>query len=101
MLVLTAIYRASQVVLVAKNPPANADEPAAYYTQWSKSEKERQILYINAYLWNLERQYQPSYLQSSKGDTDVKNRLLDSVGEGEGGMIWENSTETCTLPYVK
>ena len=24
----------------------------------------------------------------SKRDTDVKNRLLDSVGEGEGGMIW-------------
>ena len=36
-----------------------------------------------------------------QGDTDVKNRLLDSVGEGEGGMIWENSIETCTLPYVK
>ena len=40
-------------------------------------------------------------MQSSKGDTDVKNRLLDSVGEGEGGMIWENSTETYTLSYVK
>ena len=26
---------------------------------------------------------------------------LDSVGEGEGGMIWENSIETCTLSYVK
>ena len=24
-----------------------------------------------------------------------------SVGEGKGGMIWENSTETCILPYVK
>ena len=24
-------------------------------------------------------------------DTDVQNRLLDSVGEGEGGMFWENS----------
>ena len=23
----------------------------------------------------------------SERDTDVKNRLLDSVGEGEGGMI--------------
>ena len=34
-------------------------------------------------------------------DTDVKNRLLDSVGEGEGGMIWENSIETCILSYVK
>ena len=23
------------------------------------------------------------------------NRLLDSVGEGEVGMIWENGIETC------
>ena len=37
----------------------------------------------------------------SKRDTDVKNRLLDSVGEGEGGMIWENSIETYILSYVK
>ena len=22
----------------------------------------------------------------SKGDTDIKNRLLDTVGKGEGGM---------------
>ena len=27
--------------------------------------------------------------------------LLDSVGEGKGGMIWENSIETCILSYVK
>ena len=27
--------------------------------------------------------------------------LLDSVGEGEGGMIWENGIETCILSYVK
>ena len=40
-------------------------------------------------------------MQGSKRDTDVKNRLLDSVGEGEGGMIWENSIETCILPHVK
>ena len=37
----------------------------------------------------------------SKKDTDIKNRLWESVGEGEGGMIWENSIETCILPYVK
>ena len=40
-------------------------------------------------------------MQDSKRDTDVKNRLLDSVGEGKGGMIWENSIETCILSYVK
>ena len=31
-----------------------------------------------------------TFLQGSKRDTDVKNRLLDCMGEGEGGMIWEN-----------
>ena len=40
-------------------------------------------------------------MRDSKRDTDVKNRLLDSVGEGEGGMIWENNIETCILSYVK
>ena len=40
-------------------------------------------------------------MQDSKRDTDVKNSLLDSVGEGEGEMIWEGSVETCTLSYVK
>ena len=34
-------------------------------------------------------------------DTDVKNIQLEYVGEGEGGMIQENSTETGILPYVK
>ena len=36
-----------------------------------------------------------------KRETDTKKRLLDSMGEGEGGMIWENSIETCILSYVK
>ena len=27
--------------------------------------------------------------------------LLDSVGGGESGMIWENGSETCILSYVK
>ena len=40
-------------------------------------------------------------MRDSKRDTDVLNSLLGSVGEGEGGMIWENDTETCRLSYVK
>ena len=40
-------------------------------------------------------------MQDSKRDADAKNRLLDSVGEGEGRMIWEKSIETCILSYVK
>ena len=40
-------------------------------------------------------------MQDSQKDTDVYNGLLDSEGEGECGMIWENGIETCKLPYVK
>ena len=40
-------------------------------------------------------------MRDSKRDIDVQNSLLDSVGEGEGGMIWENDIETCILTYVK
>ena len=40
-------------------------------------------------------------MQNRKRDTDVQNRLLDSVGEGEGWMFRENGIETCILSIVK
>ena len=40
-------------------------------------------------------------MQNRKRNTGVQNRLLDSVGEGEGGMFRENSIETCILSRVK
>ena len=36
-------------------------------------------------------------MQDRKKDTAVYNRLLNSEGEGEGGMIWENGILTCIL----
>ena len=48
----------------------------------------------------------PSFLIHSSADGHlscfhVQNRLLDSVGEGEGGMFRENSIETCILSVMK
>ena len=40
-------------------------------------------------------------MQNRKRDTDVHNRLLDSVGEGEGGMFQENSIKTSILSRMK
>ena len=40
-------------------------------------------------------------MQNRKRDTDVQNRILDSVGEGEGGMFQENSIKICILSRVK
>ena len=38
-------------------------------------------------------------MQDRERDTDVYNGLLDSEGEGEGGMIWENDILTCILSW--
>ena len=40
------------------------------------------------------------YVRQQNGHR-CKEQTLESVGEGEGGMIWENSIETCILLYVK
>ena len=39
-------------------------------------------------------------LPSSKA-LEFEYSLLDSVGEGEGGKIWENGIETCIISYMK
>ena len=39
-------------------------------------------------------------MQDNRKDRGVKNRLLDSLGEGESGMISENSIETCIFSSV-
>ena len=71
-----------------------------HYAKWSKSEK--QILYINAYTWNLEKLNWWTYFQGRNGDEDIENRLVDTVrGGGETGMNGKSSIKIYTLSYVK
>ena len=72
------------------------DEPKGCYTEWSESEK--QISYINAYIWNREKWYWGTYLQGRNGDADVENGLMDTAGEGRD---WESGTDMYGLPCVK
>ena len=41
------------------------------------------------------------YARQQKRHRCIEQCLLDSVGEREGGMIWENGTETCIISYKK
>ena len=47
----------------------------------SQQEKNK---YINTYIWNLGKRYRRTYLQGRNRDTDVEDRRLDTVKEGEG-----------------
>ena len=66
-----------------------------------KAEREKKI-YINAYIWNLERWYWWTYLKGSNWDTDIENRLTDKGGgeEGEGDTEEEHGkmyTNICRI----
>ena len=65
-------------------------------TEWSKSEREKHISYINIYNniyillhIDLEKWHWGTYVQGRNRDADVKNRLMDTAVEGKGGMNWE------------
>ena len=57
------------------------DESRVYNTEWSKSERENQISYINAYIWNLEKQYWLIFLQRRNGDEDIENGIVTKQGK--------------------
>ena len=77
------------------------------HTEWSKSEREERISYINAYMWNLEKWYRWNGLQGEISDTDVKNKRMDTKGGkrggggGGGGMNWEIGIDMYTLICIK
>ena len=48
----------------------NIDVTGDRYTEWSKSERERQISYDIAFMWNLKQWYEWIYLQKRNWVTD-------------------------------
>ena len=67
----------------------DVDGPSDCHTEWSKSEREKQISYINAYMWNLEKWYRWTGLQGRNGDTDVENKRMDTKGGKRQGGWWD------------
>ena len=65
------------------------------------SQKEKYQYSILTHIYGIQKDGNDNPVCETARDTDVKNRLLDSVGEGEGGMIWENGIETCILSCKK
>ena len=55
------------------------DEPRACYTEWNKSEREKQASYINTYIWNLEKMVLMNLLE---GKEWRHRHCMDTVGGG-------------------
>ena len=82
----------------------DVDESRDCHTEWSKSEREKQVSYINAYMWNLEKWYRWTGLQGRNWDPGVENKRMDTKaesGKGGGVMNWEIGIDIYTLMCIK
>ena len=65
----------------------------------SEAIREKQISYVNTHMWNLEKGYRWTYLQSRSRHTDVENKCMDIKGGWRGGRNWEIGIDIYTLLY--
>ena len=52
------------------------DGPRFCHTEWSRSEREKQMLYINAYMWNLEKWCRWNYFQGKNNRYSARGYLF-------------------------
>ena len=67
-------------------------------TKLNRSEREKQILYANTYIWNLEKKYgsdEPREGPDRNKDADEENGLED-MGRGKGKL----GCESVALTYI-
>ena len=51
---------------------SEVDGPRVCHTEWSKSEREKQILYANTYIWNLKKKKRKNGSNEPRGRTGIK-----------------------------
>ena len=63
------------------------DGPGDYHTEWSKSDRQRQISYDITHMWNLILKNDINELiYKTETDSDFKNKLMITKGEMWGGV---------------
>ena len=67
--------------------------------EWHKSEREKQIFYINAYIWNLEKRYRWTYFQGKNRDADIEIGFVNTERNEEGWMNLESRTDIYSTMY--
>ena len=65
----------------------NMDGPRNYHTKWSKSDRERPILYDITYMWNLKNNTNGS-IYKTETDSQTENKLMITKGKRDKLGIW-------------
>ena len=64
------------------------------------SQKEKHQYSILMHIYGIQKDGNDNPVCETAKETQMyRTVFLDSVGEGKGGMIWENGIETCIILY--
>ena len=76
--------------------------PRDYYTQQCKSERERQVSYDIAYVWNLKYDTNQSICETEPGTQSIENRFVVAKSvRSKSGLDWEFWINRCKLVYME
>ena len=80
---------------------SNMDGPRDCHTEWSKSDRERQISYDIIYVWNLKKKGTSELIYKTERIKDVEKKNLHYQGGWGGGINWEIGIDIYMLLYIK
>ena len=65
------------------------------------SQKEKQQYSILTHIYGIQKDGNDNAVCETAKETQMYRTVFWTLGEGEGGMIWENGIETCIISYKK
>ena len=80
------IWTITQPLKTWNNPACSKmDEPRDCHTEWSKSDREREISYEVSYMHNLKRNDTNQLIYKTERLIDIENKLMVTKGEVSRG----------------
>ena len=65
------------------------------------SQKEKHQYSILIHIYGIQKDGNDNPVCETAKETQMYGTVFWTLGEGEGGMVWENGIETCIISYVK
>ena len=69
--------------------------------QCEVSQKEKHQYSILRHIYGIQKDGNDNPVCETAKETQMYRTVFWTLGEGKGGMIWENGIETCIISYVK
>ena len=76
-------------------------EPITQSEISQKERKKKKQYSILTHIFGIQKDGNDNPVYKTAKETQMYRTVFWTLGEGEGGMIWENGIETCIISYMK